>query len=64
MSRKMYVLYDGRFLTDPLSASIYSVCFTLKEAKIESKDFGEDTVIVVYDSKDDFGLINGEILEQ
>lgn len=48
-----YTLYDGRYLDDPDSASCFGVCDTLKEARRDSKDYGDDTVIVketmVYD---------------
>jgi hypothetical protein len=41
-----YFLYDGRYLTEPESAILYSVADNLKEAREEANDYGSDTVIV------------------
>lgn len=41
-----YALYDGRYLTDPDRTICYTFCDTLKEARRERRDYGDDTVIV------------------
>lgn len=43
---KIFVLFDGRYLTDQDRAICYEVCNTLKEAKSSARDYGTDTVIV------------------
>ena len=42
----IYLLYDGRYLSDPSRANVYEVCFSLKEAKQNKLEYGNDTVIV------------------
>lgn len=43
---KIWMLFDGRYRTDEDRAVCYEVCETLKEAKENSDDYGDDTVIV------------------
>jgi len=43
---KIWLLYDGRYRTDPDSAICYEVCESLKEAQENANDYGNDTVIV------------------
>lgn len=45
-SNTVFVLYDGRYTTNPDDAIVYEVCETLREAKENSRDYGTDTVIV------------------
>jgi hypothetical protein len=58
MNKYQYFLFDGRYLTDPNDASLYSVELTLKEAKQTAKEYGDDTVIVKVE------IINGKIIQQ
>lgn len=56
-TNKTYLLFDGRYLTDPDRAICYEVCDTLKEAKSSAPDYGTDTVIVeAFRTKDGFEL--------
>lgn len=43
---KIWMLFDGRYRTDEDRAVCYEVCETLKEAKENANDYGDDTVIV------------------
>jgi len=43
---KIWLLFDGRYRTDEDRAVCYEVCDTLKEAKQNAGDYGDDTVIV------------------
>lgn len=43
---KIWMLFDGRYRTDEDRAVCYEVCDTLKEAKENANDYGDDTVIV------------------
>ena len=43
---KIWMLFDGRYRTDEARAVCYEVCETLKEAKENADDYGDDTVIV------------------
>jgi len=43
---KLWILFDGRYRTDEDRAVCYEVCETLKEAKENAGDYGDDTVIV------------------
>lgn len=43
---KIWMLFDGRYRTDEDRAICYEVCETLNEAKRNSRDYGNDTVIV------------------
>lgn len=43
---KIWMLFDGRYRTDEDRAVCYEVCETLKEAKENADDYGDDTVIV------------------
>lgn len=43
---KIWMLFDGRYRTDEDIAVCYEVCDTLKEAKENANDYGNDTVIV------------------
>lgn len=43
---KIWMLFDGRYRTDEDRAVCYKVCETLKEAKENADDYGDDTVIV------------------
>jgi hypothetical protein len=44
--RKVWMLFDGRYRTDEDAAVCFEVCDTLKEAKENALDYGDDTVIV------------------
>jgi len=44
--KKLWLLYDGRYLTDKDSAIVYEHCNSLSEAKSSASDYGTDTVIV------------------
>ena len=43
---KIWMLFDGRYRTDEDRAICYEVCETLKEAKENADDYGDDTVII------------------
>ena len=43
---KIWMLFDGRYRNDKDRAICYEVCDTLKEAKENVNDYGDDTVIV------------------
>ncbi|NLN24677.1 MAG: hypothetical protein GX163_03280 [Bacteroidetes bacterium] len=43
---KIWMLFDSRYRTDEDKAVCYEVCETLKEAKENADDYGDDTVIV------------------
>ena len=58
---KKYFLYDGRYRTDEDRAMCYEVCETLKEAKKSTKDYGDDTVIVESEIKEN-NIINFRII--
>ena len=45
-NNKIWMLFDGRYRTDEDKAMCYEVCETLKEAKKNADDYGNDTVIV------------------
>ena len=45
-TKKIWLLYDGRYRTDEDEAVCYEMCETLKEAKKSANDYGDDTVIV------------------
>jgi hypothetical protein len=49
---KTYIIYDGRYHTDPESAQVMSVCSTQDEAMHEKSDYGTDTVVVECQCKD------------
>jgi len=42
----VYGLYDGRYLTRPDRAIMYEFCDTLKDARNNAPDYGDDTFIV------------------
>jgi len=44
----LYLLYDSRYRTDEDSAICLEVCDSLKEAKENAPDYGNDVVIVKY----------------
>ena len=58
---KTWLLFDGRYLTSPDDAVCFEMCDTLREAKRNKSDYGNDTVIVQFD--DECGnLINPKII--
>ena len=59
--KKVYCLYDGRYLTDPDSAIVFEVCRDLGQAKENKDDYGNNTVIVEYDEIDN-RLVNPKII--
>jgi hypothetical protein len=61
MNKYQYILFDGRYLTEPNDASVYSVEHTLKAAKETAKEYGEDTVIVKVELFND-NIIKREIV--
>lgn len=50
-TKKVWMLFDGRYRTDEDRATCYEVCESLREAKNSAKDYGNDTVIVEGDLK-------------
>ncbi len=44
--KKVWLLFDGRYKTDQDNAVCFEACETLKEAKKNAKEYGNDTVIV------------------
>lgn len=44
--KKVWLLFDGRYITDEDRAICYESCETLKEARKNRTDYGDDTVIV------------------
>lgn len=48
LATKEYGIYDGRYLTDPESATLFEYCDTLKEARRNKKDYGTGNVIVEF----------------
>lgn len=46
MNDIVFELYDGRYLTNPDQAVCFEVCESLKEARKNKKEYGDDTVIV------------------
>jgi len=45
-TKKRWFLFDGRYIVDANSATLFEVCETYKEAKKNQKEYGDDTVIV------------------
>ena len=43
---KMWLLYDGRYIHNQDRSILFEMCETLKEAKRNRKEYGDDTVIV------------------
>ena len=43
---KTWMLFDGRYRTDEDRAICYEFCETLKEARENAPEYGDDTVIV------------------
>lgn len=41
-----YALYDGRYPTEPDRAIVFEICDTLREARQNRKEYGDDTCIV------------------
>ena len=58
---KVYMLFDGRYLTNKSKSTLYECCDTYDEAKITAKEYGEDTVIV-YGEVVNCEIINTRIL--
>lgn len=58
---KQWVIYDVRYRIDPDSAAVMECCGTLKEAHKNAPDYGDDTVIVEYDT-DGKHLMNPKII--
>ena len=58
---KVWILYDGRYYSNPDRASIYEVCDSLKEARENKNDYGTDTVIVECDD-DGENVTNSKIV--
>jgi hypothetical protein len=42
----VWMLFDGRYLSNPDRAVCYEVCTSVKEARQNAPDYGNDTVIV------------------
>ncbi len=61
--KSMWLLYDGRYLTDKDRATCYEVCKSLREAVKNKYNYGNDTVIVKVDV-DGKQLINPRIIHQ
>ncbi len=45
---KSWMLFDDRYITNEDKAVCFECCETLKEAKKNAKDYGNNTVIVEY----------------
>lgn len=56
---KKYVIYDERAKFEVATASIYTICDSLKEAKEDKRNMFPDGVIYEYKTKGDT-LINGK----
>lgn len=54
---KEYLIYDGRYWTDPDRATVFSVCGSLAEAKAERNELFPGSVIVEYKQ------VNGTLYE-
>jgi hypothetical protein len=54
--KNVYLLYDSRYTAEPERATVYTVAYTLKEAK-EDKEMFPDAVIVKCKE------LNGELTE-
>jgi threonine aldolase len=54
---KIWMLFDGRYRTDEDKAVCYEVCETLKEAKENANNYGNDTVIV--EAEEENNIISG-----
>jgi hypothetical protein len=46
---KKYLIYDGRYHSEPEKAVVMSICETKEEAEREKVSFGDDCVIVEED---------------
>lgn len=46
MNNIVFELYDGIYLTNPDRAVCHEVCESLKEARKNKNEYGDDTVIV------------------
>jgi hypothetical protein len=44
--KTVYELRDGRYFDNPDRSIVYEVCESLKEARREAPEYGDDTVIV------------------
>lgn len=42
----VYGLYDGRYLSRPDRVFLYETCDTLKEARKNAPEYGDDTFII------------------
>jgi len=54
---KKYIVYDGRYNTDPESAEVMCICDSFEEAQKDRADYGDDCVIEENESKDGKTLI-------
>lgn len=41
-----FAIYDSRFSINPERSTVFEVCETLKEARINAKEYGDNNVIV------------------
>lgn len=46
--KRVYVIYDARYKTNPDRATVMETCDTLGEARRNAPDYGDDCVIVRY----------------
>lgn len=60
-NKKCWMLFDGRYRTDEDKATCHLFCDTLKEAKQNADDYGDDTVIVEAEIMDGM-IINSKII--
>jgi len=58
---KKWLLFDGRYRTDKDRAICLEMCDTLKEAKKNAPEYGDDTVIVECDAVRN-ELLNSKII--
>jgi hypothetical protein len=54
-TEKLFMLFDGRYRTEPDRAICLEFCKSLNEAKENATEYGDDTVIVSADGN------NGEL---
>jgi predicted RNase H-like HicB family nuclease len=60
--KKAWALYDARYIYAPDRAVCYEFCETLKEARKNSKDYGDGTIIVEHEVENNL-IINSKIIE-
>jgi hypothetical protein len=59
---KKWLLFDGRYRADEDRAVCFEMCDSLKEAKKNAPEYGDDTVIVECDVEGKNLLVNSKIV--